>query len=155
MNLAKAVIKITVSLALMILTTTTIGTNGVNTVHAATTKATSTIHNPLTAKEEFDVTVTNVRHRDIIVGVTIDGLTQSQIIPGNIPVIAFPTSKTVIFQFDRHSNVSPPTALPIKLGDEWDPCIKVNGTTSSCLRASIDSLSQAQKKTLDTRYIPF
>lgn len=147
-------IKISVSLALIILATTSIATNGVNTVHAATSAATSTIHNPLTAKEEFDVTVTNVRHSDIIVGVTIDGLTQSQIIPGNIPVIAFPTSKTAIFQFDRNSNSSPPTALPIKLGDEWDPCIKVNGTTSSCLRASIDSLTQPQKKTLDSRYIP-
>lgn len=146
MNCAKAVITIAI-IAAMILTTTTT-TAGLQKTYASS--------NPLTAKEEFDVTVTNIGHRNIIVGVTIDGLTKTQLIPGNPPFVIPASTKVVLFQFDRHNGATPPTPLPIKLGDEWDPCIKFsNDTHTSCLRASIDSLSQPQKKTLDTRYIPF
>lgn len=126
--------------------------NGYNSAYAAVSPAS----NPLTAEEEFDITVTNIKHNNVIVGLTVDGLTKTQTIPGNIPVIAFPTSKVVIFQFDRHSNATAPTALPIKVGDEYDPCIKFdNNTNTSCLKGSIDSVTQAQKKTLDSKYIPF
>ena len=47
--------------------------------------------------------------------------------------------------------------LPIKLGDQYTACISFtsNKQKSTCLTASIDSITQAQKKTLDANYIPF
>lgn len=138
-----------------------------NSIHTAVSPAS----NPLTAKEEFDVTVSNIMHTNILLGITVDGLIKTQLIPGNPPFGLVPTSKTVVFQFDRHTNATAPTALPIKLGDEYDPCISFynstnnrfenhtkavfqNNTNASCLRASINSLTQPQKTTLDSKYIP-
>jgi hypothetical protein len=113
--------------------------------------------NPLLDKEEFDITVTNIKHSDIRVALTIDGLKNSTIIPGNPPDVVNPTSKVVVFKFDRHENAGTPGVLPIKLGDQYTACISFtsNKHKSTCLTASIDSITQAQKKTLDANYIPF
>ena len=73
--------------------------------------------NPLLDKEEFDITVTNIKNSDIKVSITIDGLKNSTIIPGNPPNITLPTTKVVVFKFDRHENAGTPGVLPIKLGD--------------------------------------
>src|SRR5215831_8470907 len=146
MYCAKAVITVALIAATMVLVTTMTTVAGLQRTYAA---------NPLTAKQEFDVTVTNIMHQDIIAAVTVDGLTKTQLVPGNPPFVLLPSSKVVIFQFDRHNGATPPTPLPIKLGDEYDPCIKfTNNSQASCVRASIDSLSQPQKKTLDSKYIP-
>jgi hypothetical protein len=113
--------------------------------------------NPLLDKEEFDITVTNIKHSDIRVALTIDGLKNSTIIPGNPPDVVNPTSKVIVFKFDRHENAGTPGVLPIKLGDQYTACISFtsNKQKSTCLTASIDSITQAQKKTLDGNYIPF
>ena len=113
--------------------------------------------NPLLDEEEFDITVTNIKNSDIKVSITIDGLKNSTIIPGNPPNITLPTTKVVVFKFDRHENAGTTGVLPIKLGDEYTPCIAFsnNEDKASCLRASIDSITQPQKKALDANYIPF
>lgn len=113
--------------------------------------------NPLLDKEEFDITVTNIKHSDIRVALTIDGLKNSTIIPGNPPDVVNPTLKVIVFKFDRHENAGTPGVLPIKLGDQYTACISFtsNKQKSTCLTASIDSITQAQKKTLDANYIPF
>ena len=48
--------------------------------------------NPLLDEEEFDITVANIKHDDIKVSITIDGLKNSTIIPGNPPDVILPTS---------------------------------------------------------------
>ena len=113
--------------------------------------------NPLTEKEEFDITVTNIKHDDIKISLTIDGLKNSTVIPGNPPNVITPTSKVVIFKFNRHEGASTPAVLPIKLGDEYTACIAfaANEKNGSCLRAGVDSITQPQKKSLDVNYIPF
>ena len=107
--------------------------------------------NPLLDKEEFDITVSNIMHQDIEVGLAIDGVTQTHVIKGNPATVITPTSQVVVFKFDRNGK----TPLPIKLGDEYDPCIRTLFTKASCLRAGVDSLTQPQKKSLDVKYIPF
>ena len=113
--------------------------------------------NPLVEKEEFDITVANIKNNDIKVSLTIDGLKNSTVIPGNPPNVITPTSKVVIFKFNRHEDASTPAVLPIKLGDEYTACIAftANDKNGSCLRAGIDSITQPQKKSLDANYIPF
>ena len=106
--------------------------------------------NPLLDKEEFDITVSNIVHQDVEVGLVIDGVTQTSVIKGNPPTVITPTSQVVVFKFDRNGK----TPLPIKLGDEYTPCIRTLFTKASCLRAGVDSLTQPQKKSLDVRYIP-
>ncbi len=107
--------------------------------------------NPLLDKEEFDITVSNILHQDVEVGLTIDGVVQTHVIKGNPPTVITPTSQVVVFKFDRNGK----TPLPIKLGDEYDPCIRTLFTKASCLRSTVDSLTQPQKKSLDVKYIPF
>jgi len=107
--------------------------------------------NPLLDKEEFDITVSNIMHQDVEVGLAIDGVTQTHVIKGNPPTVITPTSQVVVFKIDRNGK----TPLPIKLGDEYDPCIRTLFTKASCLRAGVDSLTQPQKKSLDVKYIPF
>jgi hypothetical protein len=114
--------------------------------------------NPRVEKEEFDITVANVNTTAIKVSVTIDGLKNSTIIPGNPVTVppTPPTSKLVVFKFNRHENKGTPAVLPIKLGDEYTACIAfaVNEKEGSCLRAGVDSITQPQKKSLDANYIP-
>jgi hypothetical protein len=114
------------------------------------------ISNPLIDKEEFDITVTNIKHNDILVSIAIDGLKNSSLIPGNPANVATPTSKVIVFKFDRHENAKTPSVLPIKLGDEYTACIAfaANKGDGSCLRAGVDSITQPQKKSLDANYIP-
>jgi len=107
--------------------------------------------NPLLDKEEFDITVSNIMHQDVEVGLAIDGVVQTHVIKGNPPTVITPTSQVIVFNIDRNGK----TPLPIKLGDEYTPCIKTMFTKASCLRAGVDSLTQPQKKSLDTKYIPF
>jgi len=114
------------------------------------------LSNPLLDKEEFDITVTNIKQKDILVALTVDGLKNSTVIPGS-PVLPNPTpTKVVVFKFDRHEGAGTPGVLPIKLGDQYTACISFTTNTdkATCLSAGIDSITQPQKKTLDANYIP-
>ena len=150
-----------VSQALMIVNPFVTGANQIKNTQTLQTAQAQTLQiqtsNPLLDEEEFDITVANIKHDDIKVSITIDGLKNSTIIPGNPPDVILPTSKVVVFKFDRHDNAGTPGVLPIKLGDEYTPCIAIasNEDKASCLRASIDSITQPQKKALDANYIPF
>ena len=110
--------------------------------------------NPLLDEEEWDITVSNVKQRDILVSLAIDGLKNSTVVPANPPGVT--SNKVLVIKFDRHEHANTPAVLPIKLGDEYTACIafadkKSDGT---CLRAGVDSITQPQKKTLDANYIP-
>jgi len=117
----------------------------------ATTAGSQGSSNPLLDQEEFDITVSNILHQNVEVGLTIDGITQTHVIQGNPPTVITPTSQVIVFKFDRNGK----TPLPIKLGDEYDPCIRTMFTKATCLRSGVDSLTQPQKKSLDVKYIPF
>jgi hypothetical protein len=110
--------------------------------------------NPLTNKEEFDVVVSGISHKSILVSVSIDGQNQKYTIHGNPSYISAPTVQEIVFKFARNLGATPPTALPIKLGDIWLACVKLQGTQSSCSALPVFSLTQPQKSALDTRYIP-
>lgn len=110
--------------------------------------------NPLIQKQEFDITVKNIKHSDIIVTVTVDGLNQKFTINGNPHRIGAPTQQIIKFTFSRNNGATPPTPLPIKLGDEYDYCLSHTNSQSTCQRASIDTLTQPEAKTLDANYIP-
>ncbi len=83
--------------------------------------------------EEFDITVSNIMHKDILVSVTVGDTTKTHKINGNPSIIDAPTSQIIQFKIDR-DKVNP----TIKLADEYDPCIKFSNTESSCLQAKID-----------------
>ena len=123
--------------------------NGLISVHAD-------ISNPLTDKEEFDVVVNGISHKSLLVSVSIDGMTQKFTIHGNPRYISAPTVQTIVFKFARNLGATPPTALPIKIGDIWTACISLVKDTSksSCSSLPVTSLTQPQKQALDARYIP-
>ncbi len=127
----------------MLFTTTA---NGLKLVYAT--------NNPLTDKEEFDVVVLGISHKDILVSVAIDGQTQKYTINHNPSFISAPTVQQIVFKFARNFGATPPTALPIKTGDIWFACIKFQVTQSSCGALPVTSLTQPQKQALDARYIP-
>jgi hypothetical protein len=112
--------------------------------------------NPLTNKEEFDVVVNGISHKSILVSVSIDGMTQKFTIHGNPRYISAPTVQTIVFKFARNLDATPPTALPIKIGDIWTACVSLVKDTSqsSCSSLPVTSLTQPQKQALDARYIP-
>ena len=118
-----------VSQALMIVNPFVTGANQIKNTQTLQTAQAQTLQiqtsNPLLDEEEFDITVANIKHDDIKVSITIDGLKNSTIIPGNPPDVILPTSKVVVFKFDRHDNAGTPGVLPIKLGDEYTPCIAI------------------------------
>jgi hypothetical protein len=110
--------------------------------------------NPLTDKEEFDVAVSGISHKSILVSVSINGHTQNYKIKGNPSYVSAPTVQEIIFKFARNLHATPPTASPIKLGDIWLACIKIQGNKASCSSLPVFSLTQPQKMALDARYIP-
>jgi hypothetical protein len=110
--------------------------------------------NPLTDKEEFDVVVSGISHKDILVSVSIDGHTQNYKINGNPSYVSAPAVQQITFKFARNLHATPPTASPIKLGDIWLACIKIQGNKASCSAIPVFSLTQPQKQALDARYIP-
>ena len=112
--------------------------------------------NPLTNKEEFDVVVNGISHKSILVSVSIDGMNQKFTIHGNPHYISAPTVQTIVFKFARNLGATPPTALPIKIGDIWTACVGLtkDSTQSSCSSLPVTSLTQPQKQLLDARYIP-
>ena len=55
-------------------------------------------------KEEFQISVRNIKHDDLLVSVTIDGLTKKEKIDGNPSYIDAPTVQVVRFRFDRHED---------------------------------------------------
>jgi hypothetical protein len=112
--------------------------------------------NPLTNKEEFDVVVSGISHKSILVSVSIDGLTQKFTIHRNPNYISAPTVQTIVFKFARNLGATPPTALPIKIGDIWTACVSLVKDTqsSSCSSLPVTSLTQPQRQLLDARYIP-
>ena len=134
-------------MALMFVTTT----NGIKSAYANKVCGTS-LCNPNLDKEEFDITVQNIQHKSLDVAVTINGKTKTHHIHGNPGIIDAPTQQIIILKVPR--NLNGPTPMPIKLGDEYTPCIRQHDSQSSCLRSSVDSLTQPQKKTLDANYIP-
>jgi len=73
--------------------------------------------------------------------------TKTHHIKGNPSIIDAPTQQIIIFKFAR--NLNGPTPFPFKLGDEYTACIRHHDPQSSSLRAGA-----AQKKTLDSNYIP-
>ena len=138
----EAVITVSAMVLALMLTATI---SGLKSAHAV---------NPLTQKQVFDITVKNIKHNDIIVAVTVDGLNQKFTIDGNPKRIGAPTAQIIHFTFSRNNGATPPTPLPIKLGDEYSYCISFTKSQSSCQRASIDTLTQPETKTLDAKYIP-
>ncbi len=139
---------IAIVVALMFGTTS----NGIKPVYA-TKVCGSSLCNPNLDKEEFDITVQNIQHKSIDVAVTIDGKTVTHHIKGNPGIIDAPTQQIIVLKVPR--NLNGPTPFPIKLGDEYTPCIRHHDSQSSCLRSTVDSLTQPQKKSLDVKYIPF
>ena len=149
MSILKTITAVTaIVMALMFVTTA----NGIKPVYAAKSVCGTSVCNPNLDKEEFDITVQNIQHKSIDVAVTINGKVHTHHIKGNPSIIDAPTQQIIILKFAR--NLSGPTPFPIKLGDEYTPCIRHHDSQSSCLRSSVDSLTQPQKKTLDANYIP-
>ncbi|MGA9744412.1 MAG: hypothetical protein WBQ16_07330 [Nitrososphaeraceae archaeon] len=107
-------------------------------------------------KEEFQISVRNIGHKDLIASLAIDGLEKKQNIDGNPSYIDAPTIQVVRFRFDRHEDASTPGVLPIKLGDEYTTCValKKDKGTGTCLRSSIDSITTPQTKNLYVDFIP-
>jgi len=140
----------TLVIALMMAAAATGNGNGIKSVNASVCG--TSVCNPSLDKQEFDITVQNIQHKSIDVAVTINGKVKTHHIKGNPSIIDAPTQQIIVLKFSR--NLSGPTPFPIKLGDEYDPCIRHKDTQSSCLKASVDSLTQPQKKTLDANYIP-
>ena len=133
-------------LVLVLLTAAT--SSGLISVYADTS-------NPLTNKQEFDVVVSGISHKSLLVSVSIDGMTQKFTIHSNPRYISAPTVQTIVFKFARNLGATPPTALPIKLGDIWTACVgPFKDTPSSCSSYPVTSLTQPQKQLLDARYIP-
>ena len=140
-NLKYMITAFTITVALMLSTTI----YGIGNAYAT---------NPLTQKQEFDITVKNIQHKNIILAVTVDGLNQKFTIKGNPSRIGAPTTQIIKLTFSRNNGAIPPTPLPIKLGDEYTYCVSFKNSQSSCQRASIDTLTQPETKTLDAKYIP-
>jgi hypothetical protein len=136
----------------LLLFTTTIFT-GLTLVYANSIANTST---PLTDKQEFDVIVNGISHKSILVSVSIDGKNQKYIIHGNPRYVSAPTVQQIVFKFARDTGATPPSPLPIKLGDIWVACITLasNQIQSSCSALPVTSLTQPQKQIVDARYIP-
>jgi len=107
-------------------------------------------------REEFQISVRNIKHADLIASVTIDGLTKKLNIKGNPSYIDAPTQQIARFRFDRHEDASTPNVLPIKLGDEYTACVskKHDKSEGTCLRSSIDSITTPQTKNLYADFIP-
>jgi len=148
MSILKTITAVTaIVLALMFATTS----NGIKPAYASKVCG-SSLCNPDLDKEEFDITVQNIQHKSIDVAVTINGKVHTHHIKGNPGIIDAPTVQIIVFKFAR--NLGGPTPFPIKLGDEYTPCIRHHDSQSSCLRSTVDSLTQPQKKTLDANYIP-
>src|SRR5215831_13078235 len=142
----------TLAIALMMAAAAATGnSNGIKSVYAKSVCGTS-VCNPSLDKQEFDITVQNIQHKSIDVAVTINGKVHTHHIKGNPGIIDAPTVQIIVFKFAR--NLGGPTPFPIKLGDEYTPCIRHHDSQSSCLRSTVDSLTQPQKKTLDANYIP-
>lgn len=107
-------------------------------------------------KEEFQISVRNIKHDDLLVSVTIDGKTKKEKIDGNPSYIDAPTVQVVRFRFDREENAGTPGVLPIKLGDEYTTCAAKEDDRSkgTCLRSTIDSITTPQTKNLYADFIP-
>jgi len=107
-------------------------------------------------REEFQISIRNIKHEDLLASVTIDGLTKKETIKGNPSYIDAPTVQIVRFRFDRHEDASTPGVLPIKLGDEYTTCVahKDDKSEGTCLRSSIDSVTTPQTKNLYADFIP-
>src|SRR5262245_29846395 len=111
----------TLGIALMVAAAATGNSNGIKSVYAKSVCGTS-VCNPSLDKQEFDITVQNIQHKSIDVAVTINGKVKTHHIKGNPSIIDAPTQQIIVLKFSR--NLSGPTPFPIKLGDEYDPCIR-------------------------------
>jgi len=107
-------------------------------------------------KEEFQISIRNIGHDDLLASVTIDGKTKKEKIDGNPSYIDAPTIQIVRFRFDRNENAGTPGVLPIKLGDEYTTCVskRSDKSTGTCLRSTIDSITTPQTKNLYVDFIP-
>ena len=110
--------------------------------------------NDFTDKQEFDVIVNQIFHKDIIVTVTINGQVQKQTIQGLPDSVPGPAAQIVVFQFPRKIE-TPPTTKTMRLGDLSTMCIKLrDDNEGSCINAPVDSLTQPIRRIFDARYIP-
>lgn len=113
-----------------------------------------TYANDFTDKQEFDAIVNQIFHKDIIVTVTINGVTHKQVINGLPSSVPGPASQIVVFLFSRKI-VEPPSTRTIRLGDLSTMCIKLrDDSEGSCINAPVDSLTQPIRRIFDARYIP-
>lgn len=102
---------------------------------------------------DFVVTVKNIEHKNVLVQLRITGgESQNFTIQGLPKYIDAPNQQLVKFTFPRQSTT--PGILPLKIGDEYFPCVSYQGSEAACLRATIDSLTIAQAKTVDVKAIP-
>lgn len=102
---------------------------------------------------DFVVTVKNIEHKDVFVQLRITaGESQNFTIHGLPKYVDAPNQQLVKFTFPRQSTT--PGILPLKIGDEYFPCVSYPGSEAACLRATIDSLTIAQAKTVDVKAIP-
>ena len=135
--------------AMAIIGATTI--SGVQTV-----RANGELGNGSPNREEFQISIRNIKHDDLLASVTVDGLTKKLKIDGNPSYIDAPTQQIARFRFDRHEDASTPNVLPIKLGDEYTTCVakQKDRSQATCLRSSIDSITTPQTKNLYADFIP-
>jgi hypothetical protein len=103
-------------------------------------------------KIDFLITVRNIEHKDVLVSVTVIGLTKNFTIDGNPNYVAAPTTQIVNFSFPRE--IDSANLITLRTGDEYTPCISFKNSEASCLSAKIDSLTVPQAKPLDVKYIP-
>jgi hypothetical protein len=102
---------------------------------------------------DFVVTVRNIEHKDVFVELRITGgATQNITIDGLPSYIDAPNVQIVKFTFPRESDT--PGIPPLKIGDEYFPCVSYEDSEASCLRSTIDSLTVGQAKSLDVKAIP-
>ena len=103
-------------------------------------------------KLDFVMTVNNIAHDNVTVTLTINGMSQNMTLTGAPDYVIAPTSAKVKFSFPRNGTGDGTT--PLKLGDEYIPCLALHSSESTCLSGKIDSLTIAQAKTLDVKAIP-
>jgi len=104
-------------------------------------------------KLDFVVTVRNIEHKDVFVQLRITGGTsQNFTIQGLPSYVDAPNVQIVKFTIPRQSTT--PGIPPLKIGDEYIPCVSYKDSETACLSAKIDSLTIPQSKTLDVKAIP-
>jgi hypothetical protein len=148
--------KQTAVISLLLVTIAILGATTSNGIQIQTARANGELGEGSPDRQEFQISVRNIKHDDLLVSVTIDGKTKKEKIDGNPSYIDAPTVQVVRFRFDREENAGTPGVLPIKLGDEYTTCAAKEDDRSkgTCLRSTIDSITTPQTKNLYADFIP-